>query len=155
MEDRQGDKPISTRYNYNPELKLREEIFKWGLQQINDILNNQGSFLDLTFTNDPSAIIITDAVEIKYLDRSSHHHSPSCLTIINRLPPTDEHIKKLRKNFSKMNIKHIKNQINMQPIFDYSFEKSMFVAYNEKNGILNRINSYINFITQCQNTNTL
>lgn len=97
---------------------------------------------------------MVESLEIDRIDKKSHHHNPYCISVTNVVQNITKEKETTKKNCSKMKIKHIKNLINAHPTFNYTFEEAMFEGYNESKGILNRINSYINFITSCQNNNT-
>lgn len=135
------------------ELTFIEEINKWGLQQIQNIPNSQGSFLDLVFTNDMSQTTMSDTPPIDWMYRASHHHNPYSITIINDNTDTTNKISKTKRNYNKMNMKNVRNVIDNTIIFNYSNEEAMFEEHNDKTGIIFRINSYLKFITNCQNKN--
>lgn len=82
-----------------------------------------------------------EILEIDWIDRKSHHHNLYCVSITNIGNSTIKTKETVKKNYSKMKIKHINNIINTHPIFTYTFEEAMFEKYNERKGILNRINS--------------
>lgn len=136
------------------ELSFLEEINKWGLQQINNTPNSQGSFLDLIFTNDISQTTISETLPIDWIDKASHNHNLYSLTIVTDNTKNIKGKEAVKRNYNKMNMKHVRNVIDKTTIFNYSDDEAMFEEHNDRTGILLRINSYIEFITNCENRNS-